>query len=241
MAYAPIPYPPIPVYLQLANSSTKTTMEKTIKNPAFTMLYFHGFASSGASGTVETLRKMLPSAEIVAPDIPVDPVEALPFLKSLTEEVKPDVIVGTSMGGMYAQQMRGYLRVCVNPAFNMSTASKLLRTGTFKFLNGRKDKVKEFRITKETIQHFNAMERGQWDGITPEEQDLCYGLFGIHDKLVNTYALFLKHYTHARKFDGEHQLNDSALRHALLPLLGELLGERLEQAKQPPLPDYMQY
>ena len=60
-------------------------------------------------------------------------------------------------------------------------------------------------------------------------------------KLVNTYALFLKHYTHARKFDGEHQLNDSALRHALLPLLGELLGERLEQAKQPPLPDYMQY
>ena len=68
-------------------------MEKTIKNPAFTMLYFHGFASSGASGTVETLRKMLPSAEIVAPDIPVDPVEALPFLKSLTEEVKPDVIV----------------------------------------------------------------------------------------------------------------------------------------------------
>ena len=30
-------------------------MEKTIKNPAFTMLYFHGFASSGASGTVETL------------------------------------------------------------------------------------------------------------------------------------------------------------------------------------------
>ena len=216
-------------------------MEKTIKNPAFTMLYFHGFASSGASGTVETLRKMLPSAEIVAPDIPVDPVEALPFLKSLTEEVKPDVIVGTSMGGMYAQQMRGYLRVCVNPAFNMSTASKLLRTGTFKFLNGRKDKVKEFRITKETIQHFNAMERGQWDGITPEEQDLCYGLFGIHDKLVNTYDLFLKHYTHARKFDGEHQLNDSALRHALLPLLGELLGDRLEQAKQPPLPDYMQY
>ena len=231
MAYALILYPPIPVY------------------PSTCQLIYYNY--NGKNNQKPRLHDaLLPRLRLFrrerhgrdpAPDIPVDPVEALPFLKSLTEEVKPDVIVGTSMGGMYAQQMRGYLRVCVNPAFNMSTASKLLRTGTFKFLNGRKDKVKEFRITKETIQHFNAMERGQWDGITPEEQDLCYGLFGIHDKLVNTYALFLKHYTHARKFDGEHQLNDSALRHALLPLLGELLGDRLEQAKQPPLPDYMQY
>ena len=219
-------------------------MEKTIKNPAFTMLYFHGFASSGASGTVETLRKMLPSAEIVAPDIPVDPVEALPFLKSLTEEVKPDVIVGTSMGGMYAQQMRGYLRVCVNPAFNMSTASKLLRTGTFKFLNGRKDKVKEFRITKETIQHFNAMERRQFDGITPADRDLCYGLFGTNDTTVNpanAYATFTKYYTHAQRYDGGHQLNDSALKHAVMPLMRTLLGQRFEAALQPPLPDYMRY
>ena len=40
------------------------------------LIYFHGFASSGASGTVELLRKMLPSAQVIAPDIPVDPLEA---------------------------------------------------------------------------------------------------------------------------------------------------------------------
>lgn len=46
------------------------------------LIYFHGFASSGASGTVQLLRKIFPSAEIIAPDIPVDPEEALPFCKT---------------------------------------------------------------------------------------------------------------------------------------------------------------
>lgn len=48
----------------------------------FNMAYFHGFASSGATGTAELLRKIFPSSEILAPDIPVDPAEALPYLKA---------------------------------------------------------------------------------------------------------------------------------------------------------------
>ena len=111
----------------------KDNMPRTAE--PFNMVYFHGFASSGATGTAELLRKIFPSSEILAPDIPVDPAEALPYLKAFCEEHHPDVVVGTSMGGMYAQQMRGFLRICVNPAFRMSTMSKVLHTGTFKFLN----------------------------------------------------------------------------------------------------------
>lgn len=210
----------------------------------FTLVYFHGFASSGASGTVDLLRKIFPSATVLAPDIPVDPAEALPYLKEYCEEKHPDVIVGTSMGAMYAQQMRGFLRICVNPAFRMSTMSKTLHTGTFKFLNGRKDSQKEFRITAEIIRHFNEMERHQFDGITPEERELCYGLFGINDTTVNpvnAYNTFTKYYAHAERFEGEHQLNEKSIRHALLPLLKQLFGERYEASRQEPLPDYMKY
>lgn len=191
------------------------------------LIYFHGFASSGASGTVELLRNMMPEDTVIAPDIPVDPVEALPFLQKLCQDEQPDIIVGTSMGGMYAQQMRGFLRICVNPAFNMSTNSKVLKTGTFKFHNGRKDNQKEFRITKEIIQHFNQMERQQFKGITPEEQELCYGLFGINDPVVHTYDLFKKHYPHAQRFEGEHQLNEKVVRKTLLPLIKELLESKV--------------
>ena len=208
------------------------------------LIYFHGFASSGASGTVEMLRKMLPSAEVIAPDIPVDPLEALPFLTDLVEREQPDIVLGTSMGGMYAAQMHGHLRICVNPAFRMSTMSKVLRTGEHPFLNGRKDHAKTFRITRDTIAHFNALERRQFDGITPADRDLCYGLFGTNDTTVNpanAYATFTKYYTHAQRYDGGHQLNDSALKHAVMPLMRTLLGQRFEAALQPPLPDYMRY
>ena len=190
------------------------------------LIYFHGFGSSGASGTVETLRNLLPDATVIAPDIPVDPAEALPFLKELCQTEKPDIIVGTSMGGMYAQQMRGFLRICVNPAFNMSTNSSVLKTGTYKFHNGRKDNQKEFKITKDTILHFNQMERQQFKGITPDEQELCYGLFGINDPVVHTYDLFKKHYPHAIRFEGEHRLNDKVIRKTLLPLIKQLLADK---------------
>ena len=193
------------------------------------LIYFHGFGSSGASGTVETLRNLLPKATVIAPDIPVDPVEALPYLKQLCETEQPDIIVGTSMGGMYAQQMRGFLRICVNPAFNMSTNSSVMKTGTYKFHNGRKDNQKEFRITKDIIQHHNQMERQQFKGVTPEDQELCYGLFGINDPVVHTYDLFKKHYPHAIRFEGEHRLNDKVIRKTLLPLIKDLLGEKFEE------------
>lgn len=208
------------------------------------MVYFHGFASSGATGTAELLRKLLPSATVVAPDIPVDPDEALPYLRLFCADEQPDVIVGTSMGAMYAQQMRGFVRVCVNPAFNMSTMSKTLHTGTFKFHNGRRDHQKEFRITAEIIKHFNMMERHQFEGITPEERERCYGLFGNNDKTVNpinAYNTFTKYYVHAERFEGEHQLNERSVRHALLPLLKRIFGARYEASAREPLPDYMKY
>ena len=185
--------------------------------------YFHGFASSGATGTAQLLRQLLPECEIISPDIPMDPEQALPFLLDFCQREQPDLIIGTSMGGMYAQQMRGFRKICVNPAFNMSRMSKVLKPGTFKYLNGRKDSAKEFRITKDTIQHYFAMERRQFDGITPWEQENTWGLFGIHDDNPGCYDLFRKHYPNAARFDGSHQLNEKALRSAVLPLIKSLL------------------
>ena len=207
------------------------------------LVYFHGFASSGASGTVQLLRKIFPSAQVVAPDIPVDPEEALPMLQKLVQTEQPDVIVGTSMGGMYAQQMHGFLRICVNPSFRIST-SKLLHTGVHKWLNGRKNHEKEFRITADIIKRYNQMERKQFDGITPDDRELCYGLFGINDTSVNpinAYNTFTKYYTHAKRFEGEHQLNDKVIHKVLLPLLKQLLGSKYDEATCEPLPDYMKY
>ncbi|MBR3455736.1 MAG: hypothetical protein IKH26_10465 [Bacteroidaceae bacterium] len=189
------------------------------------IIYFHGFASSGASGTVQNLRLILTDDEIIAPDIPVDPAEALPFLRELCASEQPDLVIGTSMGGMYAQQMHGFRKICVNPAFNMSTMSKVLKTGEHPFLNGRKDSQKTFRITREIIQHFNQMERQQFKGITDFDIANTYGLFGIHDDLVNTYDLFRRYYPNAERFDGEHRLNDKVLKKVVIPVIEKIRAE----------------
>ena len=189
------------------------------------IIYFHGFGSSHASGTVEILRRELAEDEIVAPDIPIDPVEALPYLKELCETEQPDLVIGTSMGGMYAQQMRDFKRILVNPAFTMSTMSKVLKTGEHRFYSGRYDGAKTFKITKDIIQHHNQMERQQFKGITEEQKATCWCLVGLHDTSVtNAEAVFKKNYLadHVIRFDGEHQLNDKVIKKVLLPLIEQL-------------------
>lgn len=190
------------------------------------IVYFHGFASSGATGTAQSLRNMLPDDEILSPDISMDPVEALPFLKEFCARENPDLIIGTSMGGMYAQQMRGFRKICVNPAFNMSRMSKALKPGTIKYLKGRKDNAKEFTITKETIQHYFDMERRQFQGITEHEREITWGLFGTEDDITRgSYDIFKKYYPNASHFEGGHRLNDHSLRSAVLPLIMQIKRE----------------
>lgn len=189
------------------------------------IVYFHGFGSSHASGTVEILRRELPNDEVVAPDIPVDPVEALPYLKELCEQEQPDLIIGTSMGGMYAQQMRSFRRILVNPAFTMSTMSKTFRTGEYHFFSGRYDGAKTFKITKDIIQHHNQMERQQFKNISSEEKETCWCLVGLRDTSVtNAESLFKRNYLadHVIRFDGEHQLNDKVIKKVLIPLVEQL-------------------
>lgn len=192
------------------------------------IIYFHGFGSSHASGTVEILRKLLENDEIIAPDIPIDPVEALPYLKQFVAENNPDLIIGTSMGGMYAQQMRGFKRILVNPAFTMSTMSKTFKTGEYKFFNGRYDGAKTFKITKDIIQHQNQMERQQFKDITKEDKENVWCFVGINDKTVtNAEAVFKKNYPadHLSRFDGEHQLNDKVIKKVLIPKIEEIRAE----------------
>ena len=188
------------------------------------LIYFHGFGSSGAGSTVNTLRELLPEWTVIAPDIPVDPKEALPFLKGLCQNEQPNVIVGTSMGGLYTQQMRNFKRICINPAFNLSQHTDTLKEGTFEFFNPRKDGAKTFIITTEIIQHFAEMEAHQFDGITDEDRVNVYGLFADNDTTVNCEDIFRQHYKNVSHFHGEHRLNREVIEKVLVPLIKKIVG-----------------
>lgn len=192
-----------------------------------TLLYLHGFAGSGASGTATSLRNALyeHGVQVLAPDIPVMPADAMPFLRQQVEALKPDLIVATSMGAMYAEQLRGYRRILVNPSFCMARLLTFGGMGRKPFRNTRQDGAKDFKVDKDMIAQFRDVERHTFEGITPDDSALVYGLFGLHDKRVNCQPQFKKAYgtAHFATFDGEHYLNDAVLKHAVMPLIKQLL------------------
>ena len=195
------------------------------------ILYVHGFASSGCSGTVLYLRKQLPDWKVIAPDLPIDPFEAIEQLHKLVEEEKPDIVVGTSMGGMYTQQLWGVPRIVVNPSFEMSRSLLFGKMGRNRYLSKRKDGATEFRIDKSVVERFKEMEKEQFNGITEEEKSLVFGLFGEDDPIVHFQPLMAQLYgeERCRWFKGEHRLNDEIVKKVLIPLIDEMVPDKEEK------------
>lgn len=192
-----------------------------------TILYIHGFASSGASGTPQMLRQMLyeQGVRVLSPDVPVMPAEAFPFLQNLVAAQKPDLIIGTSMGAFYAEQLRNTFRILVNPSFQMARLLTFRGMGRRDFLNKREDGAKDFKVDKTMIEQFGTLEKGSFKNITDSDRAKVWGLFGEKDESVNHQKEFLRHYdpSHFRLFDGGHRLNDKILNHSVVPLVRELL------------------
>ena len=71
------------------------------------ILFIHGLASSGAYKMASTLRRLIKGSEVISPDVPIEPDEALDLLEGICRDEDPDLVVGLSLGGFWAQKLRG--------------------------------------------------------------------------------------------------------------------------------------
>ena len=198
-----------------------------------TVLYVHGFGSSGQSGTVTRLRTVMPNAKVIAPDLPIHPQEAISLLHGICEKEKPDLIIGTSMGGMFTEQLRGFDRICINPALEIAETMKAHgMTGTQQFQNPRQDGVQEFYVDKAMVKEYRDVSEQRFEGLTAEDAQRVYGLFGDRDDLVDTYDMFSSHYPQATHFHGEHRMDDKSYMHSVVPVI-RWIDDRQEQRQRP--------
>ena len=198
-----------------------------------TVLYCHGFASSGQSGTVARLRQVMPNAKVIAPDLPVHPQEAIDLLHHVCQQEQPDLIIGTSMGGMYAEQLYGFDRICVNPAMEMGETMKAHgMTGTQQFQNPRLDGVQEFYVDKNLVKEYKEQSEHRFEGTTDQERKRVYGLFGDEDTTVDTFDMFHEVYPHALHFHGEHRMNDRSFMHSVVPVI-RWIDDQQEHRERP--------
>lgn len=184
------------------------------------IIYVHGFMSAGSTHTAQILRDYMPQATVIAPDLPIHPEEAMELLRNLVKTEIPDLIIGTSMGGMYTEMLYGVDRICVNPAFQMgSTITESNMMGKQVYQNERQDGEKEVIVTKALVKEYKEMTEQCFAQVTEEEQLKVFGLFGDEDPIVHTFDLFSEHYTQAIHFHGEHRLIEKAIFHYLMPVI----------------------
>ena len=135
------------------------------------VMYVHGFGSSAQTGTVGRLRKVLCNATVIAEDMPLHPQEAIDLLHRLCEEEQPDLIIGTSMGGMYTEQLYGYDRIVINPAFCIAdTMQQHGLTGAQTYFNPRKDGMQKFFVDNNIVKEYRLVSEQRFSGVNDEER-----------------------------------------------------------------------
>ena len=199
--------------------------DDTLETPHYTkkLMYLHGSASAGYSRTSMGILKYLPEDwQLLMPDCPVNAEECLKMLKDLCEKEKPDLIIGKSQGGYYAQMLKGYKRICVNPALEMSKDSDVT-VGMHKFAVNRADGIQKYQITEEIQDGYRRLEEHQFEGITDFDQENCYGLFGDNDNLCGyCKPIFAEHYKHIYTYPGGHDIEPDKIETYLMPLVKKL-------------------
>ena len=175
------------------------------------------------------LRRALPKHEVITPDLPVQPEVAITELKKLAAMLEPDaVIVGTSMGGMYAQLFRGFRRIIINPSFHVSRHLSEKVGTRLPFHNPRRDGLTDFEVNDKLVKKFEKMEAKQFDpkfgiiGKNKDSKDQVFAFFGTQDTTVNCKDEYLEHYNQYAEFDGGHRLDPDTTLNLIVPKILEL-------------------
>lgn len=191
------------------------------------ILFLHGFFAGGQCVPAQTLREAFAGrAEVLTPDLPMHPNEALRYIRELIERERPDVLVGNSCGAFYAQMLApvvGLPALLGNPHFKMTEFLRE-RIGKHQYKSPRKDGKQDFTIDEALIEEFAEVEATQFESCNPLYKDRIWGLFGERDTLAHFEPLFLKHYEKSFHFPGGHTPTAEEVHTWYVPLVEKMLA-----------------
>ncbi|MCR4765488.1 MAG: hypothetical protein K5856_04875 [Bacteroidaceae bacterium] len=198
------------------------------------ILFLHGFYASGQCIPALALHASFDGrVEVITPDLPMHPKEAIRFIRQLIEQEKPDLLLGNSCGSFYAQMLapiEGIPALLGNPHFQM-TAFLKQRIGEHQYKSPRKDGQQNFTIDEALIEEFAEIEQIQFNNCTSYYKDKVWGLFGDQDTLAHFEPLFLEHYTQSYHFPGGHTPTAEEVHTWYVPLAEKMLREYSQPVK----------
>lgn len=167
--------------------SIKSTISRRLKEWGYNIKDDAGGILVNDEMTIDIIRPQryvtidVPKTKVLSPDLPVNPQEAYEMLCRIIDEKEVDVMVGSSMGGMFANVINGTAKVLVNPSFHVSESMRK-RIGIMPFFSERKDGAVDFEITEELCDAYAKLERRQ------------FALFGDEDNTVNCKDEYIKYF-----------------------------------------------
>ena len=190
------------------------------------IVFLHGFFASGGCVPAVALRDALADkAEVLTPDLPTHPQQALEQIRELCDRERPDLLVGNSCGSFYAQMLAPVIGVPAllgNPHFRMSDFLAA-RIGEHEYKSPRRDGNQHFIIDETLVREFAELEAKQFDYCNPYYTDRVWGLFGEQDTLAHFEPAFLEHYHRSFRFPGGHTPTADEVRTWYVPLVEQML------------------
>lgn len=164
------------------------------------ILNIHGFASSGENSKSKLLLEY--NKNVISPTLPIDPTRSLKILNDIIQSNDITLIVGTSMGGFYANLLSNKYNISsilINPSTKPSvTLGK--KVGVHKNYKTNE----EFELTQEHINIFKEIEITQ-------SFDLGFQtvLLGEHDDVIDpTIADQLFTNADVKWFNTDHRFSE---------------------------------
>jgi len=216
------------------------------------ILFLHGFYASGqcvpAVALKEAFSNPIPSdapgfvdvVDVLTPDLPLHPKEAISFIRDLIDKEKPNMLVGNSCGSFYAQMIApivGLPALLGNPHFKMTEFLKP-RIGAQQYKSPRKDGKQDFIIDEQLIAEFAELEAHQFDCCSEFYRNRIIGIFGEQDSLAHFESLYRKYYDWSVHFPGGHTPTAEEVREFYVPVIKEFL---LDYAKEVGRTRYFQH
>lgn len=187
------------------------------------IIFLHGFFASGSCEPAIALKEALKGEyNVLCPDLPLHPHDALAYILNLCDEYNPVLIVGNSCGAFYAQMASALWNVpalLCNPYFIMTDFLKE-RKGEHHYKSPRADGRQDFAIDYKLIEEFEGLQSVQFNKQNPAK---VWGIFGDNDPIAHFEPMFLEHYNNSHHFPGAHTPTTDEIREYYVPLIESMV------------------
>ena len=203
------------------------TQDENWKNELPVMMYVHGFLSGSNGSKQKQLQDHFEGRyRVITPELDADPDKSLAILNEIIEKEKPEIIIGTSLGGWMTLMCDSHdaKLVIVNPSTEPEVTLGRWLNLPQQYFCERLDGVQTYTLTQEVLDKYMKYDTL---GEVKKKLDRLYALCSTQDELIGTrHIKMLKPIMESKHLmivdDFGHQCRDAGMLH-LFDLLESIL------------------